>query len=201
MISLKSCSNSGSKCKSSSSVQFSHSVVSDSLQPHESQHARPPCPSPTPGVHPNPCPLSWWCHPTISSSIIPSSSCPQSFPVQQAEWQIPRPTQSEIVVVPGPSCGLQDSWSSALITPGWLLAVQKFGESNKYREKLGHSCGQGGKDVRQTDYKCLAPNQLVIKFPFSCVDKKWDVLGNPGFCIFKEWEHSEILSTLKPHRL
>ena len=63
-----------------SSVQSSHSVVSDSLWPHELQHARPPCPSPTRGVHPNPCPLSWWCHPTISSSIIPFSSCPQSFP-------------------------------------------------------------------------------------------------------------------------
>ena len=62
------------------SVQFSHSVVSDSLQPHESQNARPPCPSPTPGVHPNLCSSSWWCHPTISSSVIPFSSCPQSFP-------------------------------------------------------------------------------------------------------------------------
>ena len=50
------------------SVQFSHSVVSDSLRPHEPQYTRPPCPSPTPGVHPNPCPSSWWCHPTISSS-------------------------------------------------------------------------------------------------------------------------------------
>ena len=63
-----------------SSVQFSHSVVSDSLQPHELQHARPPCPSPTPGVYPNSCPSSWWCHPAILSSVIPFSSCPQSFP-------------------------------------------------------------------------------------------------------------------------
>ena len=62
-------------------TQFSHSVMSNSLWPHELQHARPPCPSPTPGVHPNPCPLSQWCHPTISSSVIPFSSCPQSFPV------------------------------------------------------------------------------------------------------------------------
>ena len=53
---------------------------SDSLWPHEPQHTRPPCPSPTPRVHPNPCPLSRWCHPTISSSVIPFSSCPQSFP-------------------------------------------------------------------------------------------------------------------------
>ena len=62
-----------------SSVQFSRLVVSDSLQPHEPQHASPPCPSPTPRVHPNPCPLRWGCHPTISSSVIPFSSCPQSF--------------------------------------------------------------------------------------------------------------------------
>ena len=62
-----------------SSVQFSHSVVSYSLQPHEPQHARPPCPSPTPEVHPNPCPLSRWYHPTILSSVVPSS-CPQYFP-------------------------------------------------------------------------------------------------------------------------
>ena len=63
-----------------SSVQFSRSVMSDSLQPHESQHARPPCPSPTPGVYSNSCPSSQWCHPAISSSVIPFSSCPQSLP-------------------------------------------------------------------------------------------------------------------------
>ena len=63
-----------------SSVQFSHSVVSDSLWPHELQHVRPPCPSPSPGVHPNPRPSSQWCHPAISSSVIPFSSCPQSLP-------------------------------------------------------------------------------------------------------------------------
>ena len=61
------------------SVQFGRSVVSDSLWPHEPQHARPPCPSPTPGVYSNSCPLCWWYHPTISSSVIPFSSCPQSF--------------------------------------------------------------------------------------------------------------------------
>ena len=70
-------------------VQFSHSVVSDSLWPHEMQHARSSCPSPTPGDHPNPCPLSRWWHPAISSSVIPFSSCPQSllasesFPMSQ----------------------------------------------------------------------------------------------------------------------
>ena len=63
-----------------SSVEFSRSVVSHSLPPHEPQCTRPPCPSPTSGVYTNSCPLSWWCHPTISSSVVPFSSCPQSFP-------------------------------------------------------------------------------------------------------------------------
>jgi len=67
-----------SPCKS---VQFSCSVMSDSLQPHKPQHARPPCPSSTPGVNTNSRPLSWWCHPTISSSVVPFSSCIQSFPI------------------------------------------------------------------------------------------------------------------------
>ena len=63
-----------------SSVQFSRSVVSDSLWPHESQHARPPCQSPSPGVYPNSSPSRRWCHPAISSSVIPFSSCPHSLP-------------------------------------------------------------------------------------------------------------------------
>ena len=67
-----------------SSVQFSRSVVSDSLRHHESQHARPPCPSPTPGVHSDSCPPSQWCHPAISSSVVPFSSCPQSLPASES---------------------------------------------------------------------------------------------------------------------
>ena len=67
-----------------SSVQFSHSVVSDSLRPHESQHARPPCPSPTPGVHSDSRPSSQRCHPAISSSVVPFSSCPQSLPASES---------------------------------------------------------------------------------------------------------------------
>ena len=67
-----------------SSVQFSRSVVSDSLRPHESQHARPPCPSPTPRVHSDSRPSTQWCHPPISSSGIPFSSCPQSLPASES---------------------------------------------------------------------------------------------------------------------
>ena len=75
-------------------LQFSCSVVSDSLRPHESQHARPPCPSPAPGVYSNSCPSSRWHHPAISSSVVPFSSCPQSlpasgsFPMSQLFWSL-----------------------------------------------------------------------------------------------------------------
>ena len=80
------------KCKIKSSEvitllrvsQFSHSVVSDSLQPHELQHSRPPCPSPTSGVHSNSCPSSRWRHPAISSSVVLFSSCPQSLPASES---------------------------------------------------------------------------------------------------------------------
>ena len=97
-----------------SSVQFSHSVVSNSLGPHELQHARPPCPSPTPGVHPNPCPSSWWCHPTISSSDVPFSSCPQSFPAS-GSFQM-----SQLFSSGGQSTGVSASASVLPVnTQGW----------------------------------------------------------------------------------
>ena len=82
------------------SIQFSRSVVSDSLRPHESQHARPPCPSPTPGVHSNVYPSSRWCHPAISSSVVPFSSCPQSVP---ASWSFP---MSQLFASGGQSIGV-----------------------------------------------------------------------------------------------
>ena len=99
------------------SVQFSCSVVSNSLQPHELQHARPPCPSPTPGVYPNSCPLSRQCHPTISSSVIPFSSHPQSFPVSGSF------PMSQFFTSGGQSTGISDSAPSdeysGLISLGW----------------------------------------------------------------------------------
>ena len=79
MYSLSSIWRRGEK-NAGSSVQLSCSVVSNFLRPHQPQHARPPCPLPTTGVQLNPCPLSQWCHPTISSSVVPFSFCPQSFP-------------------------------------------------------------------------------------------------------------------------
>ena len=94
--------------KSFSSVQFSRSVMSDSLPPHEPQHTRPPCPSPTPGVHPNPCPLSRWCHLTISSSVVPFSSCPKSFPAS-GSFQM-----SQLFASGGQSIGV---WASTSVLP------------------------------------------------------------------------------------
>ena len=82
------------------SVQFSRSVVSDSLWPHELQHARPPCPSPSPGVHSDSCPSSQWCHPAISSSVVPFSSWPQSLPASESF------TMSQLFAWDGQSTGV-----------------------------------------------------------------------------------------------
>ena len=99
-----------SLASNSSLVQFSHSVMSDSLLHHKLQHARPPCPSPTPGVYPNPCPLSQWCHPTILSSVIPFS-CPQSFP---PSGSFP---MSQLFTSRGQSIGISASTSDFQWTP------------------------------------------------------------------------------------
>ena len=90
-----------------SSVQFSCSVMSDSLQPHELQHARPPCQSPTPGVHSDSRPSSHWCHPAISSSVVPFSSCPQSLPASESF------PMSQLFAWGGQSTGVS-AWASFL---------------------------------------------------------------------------------------
>ena len=111
-----------------SSVQFSRSVVSDSLWPHELQHARPPCPSPTPRVHPNSCPLSRWCHPAISSSVVPFSSCPQFLPASESF------PMSQLFASGGQSTGVSTSTSvppmntqdwSPLGWTGWISLQSK----------------------------------------------------------------------------
>ena len=110
------------------SVQFSHSVVSNSLRPHGLQHPRPPCPSPTPRVHPNQCPSSQWCHPTISSSVSSYSSCPQSLP---ASGSFP---MSQLFTSGGQSTGVSASTSvlpmntqdwSTLGWTGWISLQSK----------------------------------------------------------------------------
>ena len=111
-----------------SSVHFNRSVVSDSLRLHEPQHARPPCPSPTAGVYPNPCPLSQWCHPTMSSSVVPFSFCPQSFPASGSLQM------SQLFASGGQSIGVSASTSvlpkntqdwSPLGRTGWISLQSK----------------------------------------------------------------------------
>ena len=110
------------------SVQFSHSVVSDSSQPHGLQHARLPCPSPTPRAYSNSCPLSWWCHPTISSSVVPFSSCFQSFPASRSF------PMSQFFTSGGQSIGVSASASVLLMNiqdwfplgwTGWISLLSK----------------------------------------------------------------------------
>ena len=115
------------------SVQFSCSVMSDSLWPHELQHARPPCPSTTPGVHPNSCPSSGWCHPAISSSVVPFSSCPQSLPASESF------PMSQLFTWGGQSIGVSalasalpkksQGWSPLEWT-GWISLLSKVRGSN-----------------------------------------------------------------------
>ena len=111
-----------------SSVQFSLSLMSDSLGPHESQHAWPPCPSPTPGVHSDSRPLSHWCHPAISSSIVPFSSLPQSLPASESF------PMSQLFTWGGQSTGVSASASflpkntqdwSHLVWAGWISLQSK----------------------------------------------------------------------------
>ena len=98
------------------SVQFSRSVASDSLRPHELQHTKPPCPSPTPGVHSNSCPSSQWCHPAISSFVDPFSSCPHSLP---ASGSFP---MSQLSIWGGQSIGVSASASVLPVnTQDWSL--------------------------------------------------------------------------------
>ena len=114
--------------KSQTSVQFSRSVVSDSLCPHKSQHAKPPCPSPSPGVHSNSRPSSPWCHPAISSSVIPFSFCPQSFPASESfpmsqlfSWGVQSSGASALAsILPKKSQG----WSPSEWT-GWISLYSK----------------------------------------------------------------------------
>ena len=100
-----------------SSVQFSHTIVSDSLQPHGLQHARPLCPSPNPGVYSNSCPLSWWCHPTTLFSAVPFSSCLQSFPAS-GSFQI-----SQLFASGDKSIGVS---ASATVLPNEYLGLISF---------------------------------------------------------------------------
>ena len=134
------------------SVQFSCSVVSSSLRPHELQHARPFCPSPTPGVYPNSCPLSQWCHLTISSSVVPFSSCPQSFPAS-GSFQM-----SQLFTSGGQNIGVSASTSVLLMnTQDWF--------------PLGWT---GWISLQSKGLSRVFSNTTVQKHQFFCAQHRWD---------------------------
>ena len=147
------------------SVQFSRSVMSNYLRSHELQHTRPPCPSPTTRVHPNSCPLSLWHHPTISSSVIPFSSCPQSFPAS-GSFQM-----SQFFTSGGQSIGVSASTSvlpmntqewSPLGWPGWISLQSKGLEE---LEEMMRSFGWQGLDVSlEPDHEVLYARLKSLDF-------------------------------------
>ena len=147
-----------------SSVQFSHSVVSDSLQPHESQHTRPACPSPAPGVHPNPCSLHQWCHLTISSSVIPFSSCPQSF-LASGSFQM-----SQLFTWSGQSIGVSASTSvlpmntqdwSPIGWTGWI-SLQSKGLSRVFSKSI---------NSKESILRCPAFFTVQLSHPYMTTGK------------------------------
>ena len=119
------------------SVQFSHSVVSDYLWPNGLQHARPPCPSTTPRVYPNSCPLSWWCHPTISSSVVPFSSCPLSFVLKEI-------TPSLWLIWKDPNNGKDWGQEEKRTTEDEMAGWHHWLDGHEFGWALGVGDGQGG---------------------------------------------------------
>ena len=143
-------------------VQFRCSVVSDSLWLHEPQHARPPCPSPTPGVHPNSCPSSRWCYPTISSSVIPFSSCPQSLPASESF------PMSQLFVSGGQGIGVSASTSVLPMNSqdwfplGWTgwISLQSKGLSRVFSNTINSS-----PSIQHHQFKSI--NSSALSFLYS----------------------------------
>ena len=162
-----------------SSVQFSHSVMSNFLRPHESQHTRPPCPSPTPGVHTNPHTSSLWCHPAISSSVIPFSSCPQSFPVSESfpmsqlfAWGGQSTGVSSFSIIPSKKypglISFRMAWLNLLAVKGALKSLLQHHSSKAsilrhsafFTVQLSHPHKTTGKTITVTRWTFVANNPI-----------------------------------------
>ena len=166
----------------SCSVQFSRSVMSNSLQPHGLQHARLPCPSPTLGVYSNSCPLSQWCHPTISSSVVPFSSCLQSFP---ASGSFP---MSQSFTSGGQSIGVSASASVLPMTiqdwfplqwTGWISLLSK-GLSRVFSNTTV---------LKALILQCSAFFIVQLSYPYMATEKsialtKWTFVGRVMSLLF-----------------
>ena len=165
------------------SVQFSRSVMSDSLWPHGLKHTRPPCPSPTPRVHPSLCPLSWWCHPTISSSVDPFSSCLQCFPAS-GSFQM-----SQLFASGGQSIGVSASTSvlpmntrdwSPLGWTGWI-SLQSKGLSRVFSNTTAqkHQIFVAQLSfIVQLSHPCMTSGKTIVLTRQTFVDKAMSLLFN-----------------------
>ena len=196
------------------SVQFSHLVVLDSLRPHGLQHARPPCPSPTPRVYSDSCPLSWWCHPTISSSVVPFSSRLQSFP---AKGSFP---MSQFFASGGQSIGVSDlasvlpmniqDWFPSGLTAWIVLRTEELlrvlqHHSSKasilrcsafFTVRLSHSHMTTGKTIALARWtfvgKVMSPLFYMHSLLEKCKSKlHWDITSHQS-----EWPFSKSLQTV-----
>ena len=198
------------------SVQFSHSVMSDSLRPHESQKARPHCPSPTPGVHSNSHPSSWWCHPTISSSLVSFSSCPQSFP---ASGSFP---MNQLFASGGQSIGVSASASVLPVNThdwsplGWTswISLQPKGlprAFNTTAQKHQFFCTQLSLDV-QLSHPYMTTGKTIALTRQTFVDKVMSLLFNMlsrfiitflprSKCLLISWLQSPSALILEPQKI
>ena len=163
--------------KIQTSVQYSHSVMSDSSRPHESQHARPPCPSPTPRIYSNPCPSSQWCHPAISSSVVPFSSCPQSLP-ESGSFQM-----SQLLASGGQSVGVS---ASASVLPmntqdwsplGWTdwISLQSKGLSRVFSSSIVQklSIKRKSSPENRIIYTIQASKKKLYPASMVCISSLW----------------------------
>ena len=144
-----------------SSVQFSHSVMSNSLWPHELQHARLPCPSPTPGVHSNSCPLSQWCHPAISSSVIPFSSCSQSL---SASESFPL---SQLFTWDGQSIWYQIDPDTRETVTDFYFCSSKITVHGNWSHEVKRHLLLGGKAMTNLDSICNQRHHISGKAPYN----------------------------------
>ena len=178
------------------SVQFSHSVVSDSLRPHESQHTRPPCSSPAPAVHSDSRPSSWWCHPAISSSVVPFSSWPQSLPASESfpmsqlfVWSGPKYWSFSFSIIPSKEhprlISFRIDWLDLLAVQGTLKCLLRHHSSKAsvlqcssfFTVQFSHPYMTTGKTITLTRWTFVGnvmslPNRCHLIFPLAqiCYD-------------------------------
>ena len=199
------------------SVQFSRSVVSDSLRPHESQHARPPCPSPTPRVHSNSRPLNWWCHLAISSSVIPFSSCPQSPPsirifssesTLHMRW--PKYWSFSFSIIPSNEhpglISFRRDWLDLLAVQGTLKSLLQHHSSKAsilqrsdfFRVQLSHLCMTTRKTIALTTWTFVSK---MMCFLFNMLSRFLTTFLSRSKSLLISWLQSSSAVILEPQKI